>query len=191
MNRPYLILLPVTILFASCQTPGTRSFADQSEVSPGFEQTEIVDISVLRPNVVAAEREFLEPRLRRAIRMTLLDGKGYSVPTDEWIETVILEHPTADTPAGIASAAGSDAALLLTLDQWDTNEFLPKGRIYAGGRATLMGKDGTTLWQRTFQDWMRLAPKNVTGANRADVTDEMLRTFAQDILSKLPAKVRR
>jgi len=98
----------------------------------------------------------------------------------------------ASGAAAIARAAGSDAGLMISLDEWETRDLIPKGRIYASGSVRLLqGDSGRVLWQRSFQDWTRIAPRNVTASNRSKISDDMLRAMIRDVLANFPSKPRR
>lgn len=187
MKQYGLLILAVIALTACESTP--RSKVDQTRVDPALEQTELIDIAIAKPMVGnSSDGEVLAASIRTATRKVLIDHKRYAVPRDAFVDAAT----SGDTrPGELARAAGSDAALVFTLDQWETDELLPKGRIYAGGNVQLVSTSGSVMWQRTFKDWARVAPRNVTASNRLEVTDEMLRDTVRELLVQLPAKPRR
>jgi len=187
-----LLLIVVAVLLPACNTPpSTRQREDRTQVDPGFQETEIIDVAVLPPRIEGSDDQVLARGIRNTARRVLIDQKQYSVPGDGWIDTTINRHPAATDPGGIADAAGSDAALEIVLSQWETGELLPKGRIYAGGSVVLHRKGGGVLWERTFKDWTRLSSQNVTASNRHEAVGQILREMIREVLDKLPQKARR
>ena len=184
--KQYGLLILVAIACTACvSTP--RSKVDQTRVDPRFEKVELIDIAVAKPQVSTSDLEVLAKSIRKAARRVLINDKRYAVPRDAYVDAA-----TDDTGAAvIARAAGSDAALVISLDQWETGELLPKGRIFAGGNVQLVEAGGGIVWERTFRDWPRTSPRNVTASNRMEVTDEMLRSTVRELLIQLPGKPRR
>jgi len=185
--KQYGLLILVLISTVACEsTP--RSKVDQTRVDPALERTELIDIAVTRPAIATSDGAVLSASIRNSARSVLINRKHYAVPRDAFVDSATKANAT---PGDIARAAGSDAALVITLSQWETGELLPKGRIFAGGNARLVSTTGAVLWERTFKDWNRIAPRNVTASNRLEVTDEILRDTIGELLVQLPAKPRK
>ena len=90
-------------------------------------------------------------------------------------------------PEKMVAVTKSDAVLFIAITQWETQDLLPKGRIYAGGKATLYGPEGA-LWERRFSDWTILSPGSLTPSNRQEMYESMVGTFTTEVLSALPPK---
>jgi hypothetical protein len=185
-------LLASTIFVAliGCETAPREEVQDRTDVAPGFTEAQIVDVAVLPAEADAPDREILQGRIRSTAHQYLIDVKNFAVPENGYVDRAIGTLPGATEPSRAAEAAGADAALLVSINQWETEDLLPKGRIYAGGTLLLQGK-GQTWWQRTFRNRTLLAPRTVTASNRAEIVDGMVRDLTRDLLSTLPAKPRR
>lgn len=188
--KQYGLLLIAVVALGACQVK-QRQREDQTRSDPALATTELVDIAVVTPEVTTSDRQVLSSAIRAAARKVLINRKHYAVPRDAFVDRSAAAQNATDVGA-IASAAGSDAGLLISLDQWETGDLLPKRSIYAGGKARLVESGGTrVLWERSFRDWKRVATSNVNASNRTQVTQAMLREMIREVLSNLPAKPRR
>jgi hypothetical protein len=186
MNRAALLLaVTLSAWLAGCESPPPRETADRTTAEPGLEE-QVVDVAVLPPRIEAPDAPWLERIFRAALRRGLIASKRYSVPSDEHVADALAGRDLE--PGAAAAAAGSDAALLLVLDQWDKEELLPKGRIHAGGEALLVSPE-KVLWRRTFRDLMVISrAATVTASNRPEAEEAMIRDFVAELLATLPAK---
>ena len=188
--KQYGLLLIAVVALGACQVQ-QRQREDQTRADPALATTELVDIAVVSPEVSTSDRRVLAAAIRAAARNVLINRKHYAVPRDVFVDESAASSNATDAGT-IARAAGSDAGLIISLQQWETGDLLPKGRIYAGGTARLVASGGTrVLWERSFRDWTQVAARNVTATNRAEVTRDMLRQVISEVLSNLPPKPRR
>lgn len=190
--KHYGLLLLAVVALGACQTQQRqRQREDQTRTDPALETMDLVDIAVIAPEVTTPDRQVLSAAIRSTARKVLINRKHYAVPKDTFVDRSAAASSATDAGT-IASAAGSDAGLVISLDQWETGDLVPKGRIWFGGTARLVESGSTrVLWERSFRDWDSVAPRNVTASNRLEVTGDMLREIVRQVLATLPAKPRR
>ncbi|NRA97700.1 MAG: hypothetical protein HRU14_16005 [Planctomycetes bacterium] len=188
--KQYGLLLIAVVVLGACQVK-QRQREDQTQSDPALATTELVDIAIVSPEVTTPDGRLLSATIRAMARKILINRKHYAVPKDAFVDRAAAASNATDAGT-IARAAGSDAGLFISLEQWETSDLLPKGRIYAGGTARLVESGGTrVLWERSFKDWTRVASGDVTTSNRPEVMKNMLREVVQEVLSNLPPKPRR
>ncbi len=188
--KQYGLLLIAVVALSACQVK-QRQREDQTRADPALATAELVDIAIVSPEVTTSNRQVLSATIRAAARKVLINRKHYAVPRDAFVDRTAAASDATDAGT-IARAAGSDAGLVISLEQWETGDLIPKGRIYAGGTARLVESGGTrVLWERSFKDWTRVASGDVTIINRPEVMKNMLREVVQEVLSNLPPKPRR
>lgn len=183
-------LLACLALIAACESAPRPQGTDETTVNPGLATAEVIDVAVLPAAVESPDRANLESRIRHTAHEYLIKTKNYAVPEDGYVDRALATLPGSGDPTVAAHHAGSDAVLLISITQWETEELLPKGRIWCGGTATLQG-GGQTWWTRNFSDRLLIAPGPVTASNRPEMTDAMARSLTRDILSTLPPKIAR
>lgn len=178
------------LVFSACETAPRGSGDDMTVVHPDFASAEVIDIAVIPPDIHAPDRAPLEKRLRATAHEYLIATKNYAVADDAYIDRALESFPGAEDPSRLAEATGADAVLLVMISQWETEDLLPKGRIYAGGKAAIIGK-GQTYWERTFSNRLLLTKAPVTASNRMEISEDLVRQLTRDILSTVPLKVAR
>ncbi len=189
--KHYGLLLAAAVAIGACQAPRQRQPQDQTRADPRLGTMEMVDIAVVKPGVTGSDARALSSTIRSSARKILIDQKNYAVPKDVYVDEAARVGNATGT-GSIAREAGSDAGLLIILEEWETQDLIPRGRVYASGSAKLVESGGTrVLWERSFKDWTRLAPANVTASNRGEMNEGMLRAMVREILSGMPAKSRR
>lgn len=171
-----------------CESAPRDGAEDTTTLDPAFQTAEVVDIAVLPPSLESPDRDPLQGRIRSTAHEYLIAAKNYAVPDEAYVDVALQQLGGDGTRA--AGATGSDGALAIVITQWETEDLLPKGRIYVGGTATLYG-NGNVLWERRFRNKLVLAPKIVTASNRAEITDGLARDLTRDLLSTLPPKIAR
>lgn len=182
------VALGAFLLLVACAEAPVASVEDRTTVSPAFAAAQVVDVAVLPPTAETPDQELIRGRIRHTAHTYMIDEKNYAVPEDRFVDQAVTTLPGGSDPGQSATAAGSDAALLVSITQWDTDDLVPKGRIHAGGTVSLYGKDRSVYWERTFRNKMVLADRNVTAANRGEVVDTMVRDLIRDLLSTMPPK---
>jgi hypothetical protein len=183
--RPALLL--ACALAACATTPKGRQRIDEIRSDPAIATGEIVDLAVLPPDVDSTGRFPFGKRMREAARKYLIDVKNYAVADDRFVDSSATLDEMRASPEAMAERLGADAVLLIRVTQWEIQDLLSRGRVYAGGSATAYGQ-GKVLWERIFADWAIHAPGAVTPSNRAEMSDALAAILTHELLEKFPPK---
>ncbi len=179
-------ILCVLLCVACNTTPIARERLDETNSDPKVAAGEVIDVAVVAPEGASIAGVGLGSKIRHTARRHLLDTKNYAVPTDEYVDGLT----SGDTGGDLSPLVGplkTDGVLRIAVTQWDTYDLLGKGRIYAGGVATIFGASGA-LWERQFGNWTLLAPATVTASNRDEMSELLAAQLTKELLSELPPK---
>ena len=182
MIRALVAVSLAAVLLAACGTVERRP-EEHSVVDPALAKTDIVEVAPLPTLIPTQDDGVTAGMLDRQLRPVLIERKHYAVPTAQFIQSKLGGRTLS--PEEARQAIGTDAVLQISLDEWDTRELQPRGRIWIGGEVVLTGF-GKTLWRFTFRDRLYAVPFAVTASNQRDALESLTRDITQDLLEGLP-----
>jgi hypothetical protein len=178
-----------SLLLSSCTNgrrhePVTNTWMDPDASVP------VIDIAIAKPRIASQREALLSPAMREAARRILLDEKGYSVVADNLVDSAMTTaglDATGD-PSTAASVVDADSVVFINITKWNTDELIPRGRIYATGSIRAAGRpNGRRVFEHTFQDEILLSPGPVTTQGH----DETEKQMAADLINRSLASFRR